>query len=143
MKKIENGTVYHIAIAVNDISASEKLYENILDLEVKHRETVQEQGVNTVMLQPRSGEGAAIELLEPLQEDSPVGKFLEKRGEGIHHICFFVEDIESTLSELKEKGIKLIDETPRTGAYNSKVAFIHPKALNGVLVELAEICDKE
>lgn len=143
MKKIEKGTVYHIAIAVNDISASEKLYENILDLEVKHRETVQEQGVNTVMLQPRSGEGAAIELLEPLQEDSPVGKFLEKRGEGIHHICFFVEDIESKLSELKGKGIKLIDEKPRAGAYNAKVAFIHPKALNGVLIELAEICDKE
>lgn len=138
MKK-QNGNIYHIAIAVNNISESEKLYESILGLEIKHRETVEEQGVKTVMLQPPSGDGTAIELLEPLGEDTPVGKFINKKGEGIHHICFFVDDIESRLEELKNNGVRLIDETPRTGAYNAKVAFIHPKALNGVLVELAEV----
>lgn len=143
MKKIENGTVYHIAIAVKDIAESEKLYSNILGLDVKHRETVKEQGVNTVMLQPESGKGTAIELLEPIDENSPVAKFLEKRGEGIHHICFFVNDIESTLAELKSKGVRLIDEKPRIGAYNARVAFIHPKSLNGVLVELAEMSEGE
>lgn len=141
MDKVENGTVYHIAIAVKNIAESEKLYSNILGLDVKHRETVKEQGVNTVMLQPGSGEGTAIELLEPIDENSPVAKFLEKRGEGIHHICFFVNDIESTLADLKRKGVRLIDEEPRVGAYNAKVAFIHPKSLNGVLVELAEISE--
>lgn len=141
MDKVENGTVYHIAIAVKNIAESEKLYSNILGLDVKHRETVKEQGVNTVMLQSGSGEGTAIELLEPIDENSPVAKFLEKRGEGIHHICFFVNDIESTLADLKRKGVRLIDEEPRVGAYNAKVAFIHPKSLNGVLVELAEISE--
>lgn len=136
--KIENGTIYHIAIAVKDISSSEKLYQDLLGLEVTHRETVEDQGVNTVMLQPGSGGGTAIELLEPLNEDSPVSRFLEKRGEGIHHVCFFVQDLESTLSSLKEKGVRLIDEQPRIGAYNARVAFVHPKSFNGVLVELAE-----
>ena len=77
--------------------------------------------------------------MEPLHEDSPITKFLEKRGEGIHHICFQVENIESELEKLKNIGIRLIDQKPRIGAYNSKVAFIHPKSANGVLVELAEL----
>ena len=90
------------------------------------------------MLVPAKG-GTAIELLEPLDENSPISKFLEKRGEGIHHICYLVDDLESVLSRLKEKGVRLIDESPRPGAYNSMVAFIHPKAMNGVLIELAEL----
>jgi methylmalonyl-CoA epimerase len=90
------------------------------------------------MLVPEDG-GTAIELLEPMDENSPISKFLDKRGEGIHHICFKVDDIEAVLERLKKQGVRLIDESPRPGAYNSRVAFIHPKAMNGVLVELAEV----
>lgn len=139
MKGGENGSIYHIAIAVKDLESSENLYETAMGLKVTHREEVAEQGVKASMLQPQSGEGTAIELLEPTGEDSPIHKFLESRGEGIHHICFFVDDIEKSLRELKKRGVRLIDETPRVGAYNSKVAFIHPKAMSGVLVELAEM----
>ncbi|WP_462137176.1 methylmalonyl-CoA epimerase [Candidatus Mycalebacterium sp.] len=139
MKPNENGSLYHIAIAVKNLKESEKLYETVMGLKVTHREEIAEQGVRASMLQPQSGEGTAIELLEPTGEDSPIHKFLETRGEGIHHICFFVDDIEKSLAELKNQGVRLIDETPRAGAYNSKVAFVHPKAMNGVLVELAEI----
>jgi len=130
--------LYHVAIAVKDLSAVEKIYETALGLKVEHREVVEDQGVNTSMLVPKDG-GTAIELLEPLDENSPISKFLEKRGEGIHHICFKVDDIEAVLERLKKQGVRLIDETPRPGAYNSRVAFIHPKAMNGVLVELAEV----
>ncbi|MFQ5786899.1 MAG: methylmalonyl-CoA epimerase, partial [Thermodesulfobacteriota bacterium] len=112
-----------------------------LGLKVTHRETVEKQGVKASMLEPEGG-GTAIELLEPIGEDSPISKFIEKRGEGIHHICFKVGDIKSALKRLKEKGIKLIDESPRPGADGTKVASIHPKALNGVLIELAELPKK-
>lgn len=139
MKQGEQGSVYHIAVAVKNIEESEKIYKELIGLDVAHREVVEEQGVRTSMLQPKSQTGTAIELLEPLSNDSPVSKFLDKRGEGIHHICFFVDDIESALKRLKEKGVRLIDEKPRIGAYNSKVAFIHPKSASGVLIELAEM----
>ena len=137
--KGENGSLYHIAIAVRDLAKSEKLYETVMGLKVTHREEVAGQGVRAAMLQPQSGEGTAIELLEPTGEDSPVHKFLETKGEGVHHICFFVDDIGKSLAELKKQGVRLVDETPRAGAYNSLVAFIHPKAMNGVLVELAQM----
>ena len=130
--------LYHVAIAVRDLDQMEKVYETSLGLKVEHREVVEDQGVKTSMLVPRDG-GTAIELLEPLDEDSPISKFLEKRGEGIHHICYLVDDIEAVLKRLKEQGVRLIDESPRPGAYNSMVAFIHPKAMNGVLIELAEL----
>jgi len=130
--------LYHVAIAVNNLSEVEKIYETALGLKVEHREIVEDQKVSTSMLVPKDG-GTAIELLEPTSEDSPISKFLEKRGEGIHHICYKVDDLESVLARLKEQGVRLIDEVPRPGAYNSKVAFIHPKAMNGVLIELAEL----
>ena len=133
--------LYHVAIAVNNIEEVQRIYETALGLKVEHREVVEDQGVRTSMLVPGKG-GAAIELLEPLDEGSPITKFLEKRGEGIHHICFRVDDIESALKRLKSEGVRLIDEVPRPGAYNSKVAFIHPKAMNGVLVELAELSEE-
>ncbi len=136
--KNKNGNIYHIAIAVRNLDEAEQLYKDILGLKVVHREEVTEQGVRTVMLQPPSGQDIFIELLEPIDENSPVSKFLEKRGEGIHHICFHVDDIESTLKKLKNKKVRLVDETPRKGVHNYKVAFIHPKSLSGVLVELAE-----
>ncbi|GBD39917.1 4-hydroxymandelate synthase [bacterium HR37] len=133
-------SLYHIAIAVRDIDKAEKLFTQAFGLEVVHREVVEEQGVKTSMLKAKEGK-TAIELIEPLNESSPISKFLEKRGEGIHHICFRVEDIESILRHLKEMGIQLIDESPRPGAYGAKVAFIHPKAVNGVLIELAELSE--
>ena len=134
--------LYHVAIAVRDLEQVEKIYETALGLKVGHREVVEEQGVRTSMLVPEGG-GTAIELLEPIDDNSPISKFLEKRGEGIHHICFLVDDIESALKRLKDSGVRLIDESPRPGAYNSRVAFIHPKAMNGVLIELAEIDKSE
>jgi methylmalonyl-CoA/ethylmalonyl-CoA epimerase len=130
--------LYHVAIAVRNIGEAEKLYETALGLKVEHREVVEDQGVRTSMLVPEKG-GTALELLEPLSEESPISKFLDKRGEGIHHICFLVDDIEAALEKLKKEGVKLIDESPRPGAYNSRVAFIHPKAMNGVLIEIAEL----
>ena len=130
--------LYHVAIAVRDLSAVEEVYKTALGLRVEHREVVEDQGVKTSMLVPENG-GTAIELLEPMDENSPISKFLDKRGEGIHHICFKVDDIEAVLERLKKQGVRLIDESPRPGAYNSRVAFIHPKAMNGVLVELSEV----
>ena len=127
-----------MAIAVNNLDEVEKIYETALGLKVEHREVIEDQGVKTSMLLPQKG-GTAIELLEPLSEDSPISKFLAKKGEGIHHICFRVDDIEVALERLKGQGVRLIDESPRLGAYNAKVAFIHPKAMNGVLIELAEM----
>jgi methylmalonyl-CoA epimerase len=137
MSKRKTETLYHVAIAVRSINQVEKLYENALGLKVQHREVVEEQGVKSSMLITENG-GTAIELLEPLNENSPISKFLDKRGEGIHHICFIVDDIQSALNTLKKQGVQLIDESPRVGAYGAKVAFIHPKAMNGVLIELAE-----
>jgi len=134
-------SVNHIAIAVRNIEESERLYETALGLKVTHREVVEEQGVRTSMLETDGGD-TAIELLEPIGENSPVYKFLEKRGEGVHHICFKVNDIESALERLKKQGIKLINEAPRPGVDGTKVAFLHPKALNGVLIELAELPDE-
>lgn len=130
--------LYHVAVAVRNIDEVEKVYETALGLKVGHREVVEDEGVKTSMLLPEKG-GTAVELLEPLSDESPISKFLEKRGEGIHHICFLVDDIEAALERLKKEGVRLIDESPRPGAYHSRVAFIHPKAMNGVLIELAEI----
>ena len=132
--------LYHVAIAVRNLDEVERLYETALGLKVAHREVVVDQGVRTSMLVPEKG-GTAVELLEPLDGESPISKFLEKRGEGIHHICFLVDDIEAALERLKKEGVRLIDEKPRPGSYHSRVAFIHPKAMNGVLIELAELSE--
>lgn len=123
----------HIAIAVHSLEEALKVYRDLLGLELKGVEQVPEQGVRIAFLPV--GE-SRIELLEPLSAESPVAKFLEKRGEGIHHICFEVEDLEKTLQDLANKGVKLIDEQPRIGAHGRKMAFIHPKSLHGVLLEL-------
>jgi methylmalonyl-CoA/ethylmalonyl-CoA epimerase len=138
MKSGKTGSLYHVAIAVKNIAQVERLYQTALGLKVTHREVVADQGVRSSMLEPEDG-GTPIELLEPLSDTSPISKFLEKRGEGIHHICFTVNNIELALKRLKEEGIQLIDESPRPGAYGARVAFIHPKAMNGVLIELAEM----
>jgi methylmalonyl-CoA epimerase len=138
MKSGKTESLYHVAIAVRNIAEVEKLYQTALGLKVTHREVVEGQGVKSSMLEPEYG-GTSIELLEPLNDHSPISKFLKKRGEGIHHICFIVDNIELALKRLKDEGVELIDESPRPGAYGAKVAFIHPKAMNGVLIELAEM----
>ena len=130
--------IEHIGIATRALEDSLKFWRDALGLEVIHTEVVEEQGVRVAMLplgEPR------IELLEPTREDSPVAKFLEKRGAGIHHIAVRVADIGATLNELKEKGARLIDEAPRVGANGCLVAFVHPSAAGGVLLELVEHTD--
>ena len=130
--------IEHIGIATRSLEDSLKFWRDALGLELTHTEVVEEQGVRVAMLplgEPR------IELLEPTREDSPVAKFLEKRGAGIHHIAVRVDDIRATLSDLKEKGARLIDESPRVGAGGCLVAFIHPAAAGGVLLELVEHTD--
>ena len=126
-------TLDHIGIAVKSLDSA-KIYE-ALGLAVEHVETVETQGVRTAFL---SAGDATIELLEPTGPQSTVAKFIEKRGEGIHHICFRVDDIEAQLERLKELGYRLIDEAPVPGAHGCRVAFLHPAAGNGVLIELSE-----
>lgn len=127
--------VEHIGIATRQIDEALALWRDALGLQVDFTEEVTEQGVRVAMLP--IGE-THIELLEPLSENSPVGKFLEKRGPGIHHVAIQVTDIRATLAQLKEKGTRLIDETPRTGAGGCLVAFVHPSSANGVLLELVQ-----
>ncbi|MDY7031962.1 MAG: methylmalonyl-CoA epimerase [Thermodesulfobacteriota bacterium] len=125
----------HIGIAVKSCDSALKFYEGVLGIKSEGSETVEEQKVTTVFLPVGDSE---VELLESTSDDGAIAKFIEKRGEGIQHICFRVENIDDALKELKEKGIKLIDETPRKGAGGARIAFLHPKSTYGVLVELSE-----
>jgi methylmalonyl-CoA epimerase len=125
----------HIGIAVRSIAESLKVYEGILELETAGYEDVEDQGVRVAMIPV--GE-SRLELLEPLHSESPVEKFMTKRGEGIHHIAVCVDNIEQALERFKAAGARLIDSTPRRGAHNSKIAFIHPASTHGVLLELVE-----
>lgn len=126
-------TLDHIGIAVRSL-ASAKIYED-LGLTIEHVEIVETQRVKTAFL---SVGDANLELLEPTAPDSPIAKFIEKRGEGIHHICLRVDDLEAHLERLKALGYRLINEVPVPGAHNCRVAFLHPSAGNGVLIELSE-----
>src|SRR5437764_9239316 len=132
--------VEHIGIATRSIEDALRFWRDALGLEVTHEETVEEQGVRVAMLP--AGE-ARVELLEPTGDDSPVAKFLEKRGPGIHHVAVRVEDIRATLAQLKTAGARLIDEEPRLGAGGCLVAFVHPSASGGVLLELVEHASEE
>jgi methylmalonyl-CoA epimerase len=125
----------HIGVAVSDLDAALELYERDYAMTLVHREVVEEQGVEAVLLDV--GENH-VELLRPLADDTPVGKFLAKRGPGLHHVAYQTPDIEAELERLKAAGIALIDETPRIGIRNSKVAFLHPKSSNGVLTEIVQ-----
>lgn len=125
----------HLGIAVSSIDAKKNFWTDVLGLTLEGTETIEAQKVTTAFLPVGESE---VELLESTAPDGPVAKFIEKRGEGIQHIAFRVENIEEALAELKEKGIQLIDQTPRKGAGGAKIAFLHPKATSGVLVELCE-----
>ena len=127
--------VDHIGVAVEDIDASLELYERDYGMTLVHRETVVEQGVEAALLDV--GENH-IELLAATGPDTPVGKFIAKKGPGMHHVAYQVDDIEATLAALKQAGLKLIDETPRIGIRNSRVAFLHPKTAGGLLTEIVE-----
>jgi len=125
----------HIGVAVEQLEASLELYRDNFELRVAHREVVSEQGVEAVLLDV--GENH-VELLAPLGSDTPVGRFLEKKGPGLHHVAYQVSDIDATLAALKQAGMALIDEEPRTGIRGSRVAFMHPGATGGVLTEIVE-----
>jgi methylmalonyl-CoA/ethylmalonyl-CoA epimerase len=125
----------HIGVAVEDLDAAIALYEGSYEMALVHRETVTEQGVEAVLLDV--GENH-VELLRPLAPDTPVGKFLAKRGPGLHHVAYQTDDVERTLAELKQAGTRLIDETPRIGIRGSRVAFLHPATSGGVLTEIVQ-----
>jgi len=125
--------IHHLDVAVDDLDAALTTYERLFGAQVEHRATVEEQGVRAVSL--RIGEGR-VELLEPLRADTPVGRFLAKRGPGMHHVAFEVSDLPATLAELAGAGADLVDDSPREGLFGLQVAFIHPDSVHGVLAEV-------
>jgi methylmalonyl-CoA/ethylmalonyl-CoA epimerase len=127
--------VDHIGVAVEDLDAALALYEGDYGMTLVHREVISEQGVEAVLLDV--GENH-VELLAPLAADTPVGKFIAKRGPGMHHVAYQVTDIEAALSSLRDAGMRLIDERPRIGIRDSRVAFLHPKSSGGVLTEIVQ-----
>ena len=129
------GRIDHVGVAVENMDGALALYRDSLGMSLAHRETVEQQGVDAALLDV--GEGH-VELLAPLGPDTPVGKYLAKRGPGIHHVAYAVEDIDAELERLRGAGLRLIDETPRVGIRNSRVAFLHPEALGGVLTEIVQ-----
>jgi methylmalonyl-CoA/ethylmalonyl-CoA epimerase len=125
----------HIGVAVEEIEPALELYRDSFRLELAHREVVEEQGVEAVLLD--AGENH-VELLAPLGPDTPVGRFLAAKGPGLHHVAYQVTDIDATLQALKNAGLQLIDQEPRTGIRESRVAFLHPRSTGGVLTEIVQ-----
>jgi methylmalonyl-CoA epimerase len=129
------GRIDHIGVATDDLEGALVLYEKTLGMPLAHRETVESQGVEAALLDVGDGH---VELLRPLGDDTPVGKHLTKKGPGLHHVAYAVGDIEQVLEQLKDAGIELIDEEPRVGIRDSRVAFIHPRSTGGVLTEIVQ-----
>jgi methylmalonyl-CoA epimerase len=125
--------IHHLGVAVADLDDAVTTYERVFGARLEHRETVPEQGVEAASM--RVGHGR-VELLASLGEETPVGKFLAKRGPGMHHVAFEVTDVRSALDQLADEGVELVDEAPRQGLFGLEVAFLHPDALDGVLAEL-------
>jgi methylmalonyl-CoA epimerase len=132
------GRIDHIGVAVEDIDAALGLYEASFEMALAHRETVEEQGVEAVLLDVGDGH---VELLRPLGPETAVGKFLERKGPGLHHVAYAVEDIDATLRSLSDAGLELIDSEARVGIRQSRVAFLHPRSTGGVLTEIVEPAD--
>jgi methylmalonyl-CoA/ethylmalonyl-CoA epimerase len=128
-------TIDHVGVAVEDIDAALALYRDALGMPLVHRETVTDQGVEAALLDIGDGH---LELLQPLGPETAVGRFLAKRGPGLHHVAYRVSSVEETLTELRAAGLRLIDERPRTGIRGSRVAFVHPASTGGVLTEIVE-----
>ncbi len=125
----------HVGVGVEDIDAAISIYEQLLSMRLVHRETIAAQGVEAALLDAGDGH---VELLEPLSPDTPVGRFLARRGPGLHHIAYRVADIDASLDALRAAGARLIDERPRIGMRGSRVAFLHPSTTGGVLTELVQ-----
>ncbi|MEA2379409.1 MAG: methylmalonyl-CoA/ethylmalonyl-CoA epimerase [Thermoleophilaceae bacterium] len=132
------GRIDHIGVAVTDLGDAVTLYSERFGMPVQHRETIEEQGVEAVLL----GVGDShVELLSPLGPDTAVGKFLERNGPGLHHVAYGTDDIESALDSARAAGLQLLDEHPRAGIRGSRVAFVHPKSTGGVLTELVQAAE--
>jgi len=129
------GRIDHVGVAVEDIEAALALYAQSFEMELAHRETVESQGVEAVLLDVGDGH---VELLRPLGPETAVGKFLARKGPGLHHVAYAVEDIDATLTRLASAGLELIDSEPRVGIRESRVAFLHPRSTGGVLTEIVE-----
>ncbi len=125
----------HVGVAVEDLDAAIALHERTYGLALAHREVVEEQGVEAVLLDVGASH---VELLRPLQPDTAVGRFLASRGPGLHHVAYRVDDIDAALDALRDRGLQLIDETPRVGIRDSRVAFVHPRSTGGVLTEIVQ-----
>jgi methylmalonyl-CoA/ethylmalonyl-CoA epimerase len=129
------GRIDHIGVAVEDIDAALALYQESFGTELAHRETVESQGVEAVLLDVGDGH---VELLAPLGPDTPVGKYMAKNGAGLHHVAYAVDDIDAALEKIAAAGVQLIDSEPRVGIRDSRVAFLHPRSTGGVLTEIVE-----
>ena len=129
------GRIDHVGVAVEDLDAAIHLYAEVLGMPLVHREVVEQQGVEAVLLDVGDGH---VELLAPLGPDTAVGKFLARKGEGLHHVAYAVDDIDAALARIAAAGIELIDAEPRTGIRDSRVAFLHPRSTGGVLTEIVE-----
>jgi methylmalonyl-CoA/ethylmalonyl-CoA epimerase len=128
----------HVGVAVSDLESAKELYQETFGMKLVHEETVESQGVDAALLDVGDGH---VELLSPLGPETVVARFIEKRGEGLHHVAYRVEDIDATLEKLRQAGIALIDSEARVGIRSSRVAFLHPRATGGVLTELVEPAD--
>ena len=127
--------IHHVGVAVTDLDAAIELYESALGANLVHRATNDSDGIEAAFLRTGTGE---VELMSALREDSPVGKFLARRGPGLHHVAFAVDDIEKALDDARAAGMELIDAQPRMGMHGTRIAFLHPKTMGGVLTELVE-----
>ncbi|MEA2655202.1 MAG: methylmalonyl-CoA/ethylmalonyl-CoA epimerase [Chloroflexota bacterium] len=128
--------IHHVGVAVADLEQSIELYRSALGAELVHRARNEKEGLEAAFLKVGDGE---LELMAALREDSPVGKFVARRGPGIHHVAYGVTDIDRALADARAAGLELIDAEPRMGMHGSRIAFVHPKSLNGVLTEFVEI----
>lgn len=126
----------HLGIAIADVAGAKRVYEDLLGLKLTHEEVVTDQGVRTYFY-PIAG--VKLELLESITPDGPIARYLDKKGPGLQHLAVEVEDIEAAIAELKAKGVRMLDETPRAGVERSRIAFVHPKDTHGVLLELVEL----
>jgi methylmalonyl-CoA/ethylmalonyl-CoA epimerase len=127
--------IHHVGVAVTDLDGSIRIYRDAFGAELVHRETNEKEGLEAAFI--RTGEGE-VELMRATRDDSPIGKFVAKRGPGLHHVAYAVEDIEAALAEAKSAGLELIDAVPRAGMHGARIAFVHPKSVGGVLTELVE-----
>ena len=139
MSQIGSGRIDHVGVVVSDTAAAVAMYEALLGLRAEPSLEVEREGVRLTFLHPRAGSDAtALELLEPTRADTGVARFLERRGEGMHHVCFEVDDVQREIERLAGLGYQVLDQTPRRGAHGERLAFVHPKSTRGVLIELYE-----